>query len=89
MNDLSREAEKMIIQFFRNKDNDQLKRIVSGHDVRQRIDEETEYEIKERIWHLLTTQHIRWYYLADTIKDMVDHTQDEEEDEPQEEEDDE
>lgn len=89
MNDLSRDVEAMILQFFRGLDNDELKKIRSGRDVDDKLDEETVYEIKDRIWYLLKTQHIRWYYLADSIKDMVDHTQDddEEEDEPQTEED--
>jgi hypothetical protein len=82
MNDLSREVERMILQFFQGKDNDELKRIKSGRDVDDKLDEETVDEIKDRIWYLLKTQYIRWYYLADSIKDMVDHTQDEEEDEP-------
>ena len=81
MNDLSREVETMILQFFRGKDNDDLKEIKCGRDVDDRLDEETVWEIKDRIWYLLKTQHIRWYYLADSIKDMVDYTQDDEEDE--------
>lgn len=81
MNDLSREVETMILQFFRGKDNDDLKEIKCGRDVDDRLDEETVYEIKDRIWYLLKTQHIRWYYLADSIKDMVDYTQEDEEDE--------
>jgi hypothetical protein len=82
MNDLSREVETMILQFFRGKDNDELKRVKCGRDVDDKLDEETVEEIKDRIWYLLKTQYLRWYYLADSIKDMVDHTQDEEEDEP-------
>ena len=81
MNDLSREVEAMILQFFRGLDNDELKRIKCGRDVDDKLDEETVDEIKDRIWYLLKTQHIRWYYLADSIKDMVDYTQDDEEDE--------
>ena len=81
MNDLSREVEAMILQFFRRKDNDELKRIKTGRDVDNQLDEETAYEIKDRIWYLLRTQHIRWYYLLDSIKDMVDHTQDEDDEE--------
>ena len=81
MNDLSREVETMILQFFRGKDNDDLKEIKCGRDVAARLDEETVWEIKDRIWYLLKTQHIRWYYLADSIKDMVDYTQEDEEDE--------
>jgi hypothetical protein len=90
MNDLSREVETMILQFFRGKDNEDLKQIQCGRDVDEQLDEETLWEIKDRIWYLLKTQHIRWYYLADSIKDMVDHTQDddEEEDEPMNEDDD-
>ena len=79
MNDLSREVEAMILQFFRGLDNDDLKTIRNGRDVDDRLDEETVYEIKDRIWYLLKTQYIRWYYLADSIKDMVDRTQDDEE----------
>jgi len=79
MNDLSREVEAMILQFFRGKDNDDLKEIKCGRDVDDQLDEETVWEIKDRIWYLLKTQHIRWYYLADSIKDMVDHTQDDDE----------
>lgn len=79
MNDLSREVETMILQFFRGLDNDELKEIRCGRDVDDKLDEETVWEIKDRIWYLLKTQHIRWYYLADSIKDMVDHTQDDEE----------
>lgn len=81
MSELPREVERMILQFFQGKDNDELKQIICGRDVDEKLDEETVYEIKERIWYLLKSQHIRWYYLADSIKDMVDHTQDEEEDE--------
>lgn len=77
MNDLSRQVEAMILQFFRGLDNDDLKKIESGRDVDEKLDEETVDEIKDRIWYLLKTQHIRWYYLADSIKDMVDYTQDE------------
>jgi len=82
MNDLSREVERMILQFFRGKDNDELKRIKCGRDVDDHLDEETVDEIKDRIWYLLKTQYIRWYYLADSIKDMVDYTEEDEEDEP-------
>ena len=81
MTDLSRDVEGMILQFFQGKDNDDLKKIKCGRDVDDELDEETVEEIKDRIWYLLKTQHIRWYYLADAIKDMVDHTQDEEDDE--------
>ena len=88
MNDLSRQVEAMILQFFQGKDNEELKRIKCGRDVDERLDEETLYEIKDRIWYLLKTQHIRWYYLADAIKDMVDNTQEDEEDEAQTEDDD-
>lgn len=71
----------MILQFFQGKDNEELKRIRTGRDVDNKLDEETACEIKDRIWYLLRTQHIRWHYLADAIKDMVDHTRDEEDDE--------
>ena len=81
MSDFSREVEAMILQFFQGKDNDDLKRVQCGRDVDDQLDEETVSEIKDRIWYLLRTQHIRWYYLADSIKDMVDHTQDDSEDE--------
>jgi hypothetical protein len=81
MNDLSKDVERMILQFFQGKDNEELKRIKNGRDVDDRLDEETVEEIKDQIWYLLKTQHIRWYYLADAIKDMVNHTKDEEEDE--------
>ena len=83
MNDLSRQVEAMILQFFQGKDNEELKRIKCGRDVDERLDEETLYEIKDRIWYLLKTQHIRWYYLADAIKDMVNNTEEDEEDEAQ------
>lgn len=83
MNELSREVEMMILQFFRRMDNDELKRIKCGRDVDEKLDEETVEEIKDRIWYLLKTQHIRWYYLADSIKDMVDYTQEDEEEEPE------
>lgn len=75
----------MILQFFQAKDNDELKQIKCGRDVDDRLDEETVEEIKDRIWYLLKTQHIRWYYLADSIKDMVNYNDedDEEEDEPE------
>lgn len=84
MSDFSREVEAMILQFFRRKDNDELKQVKCGRDVDDQLDEETVEEIKDRIWYLLKTQHIRWYYLADSIKDMVNYADDsEEEDEPQ------
>lgn len=73
----------MILQFFQSKDNIELKKIQCGRDVSYELDENEEviYEIKDRLWYLLQ-QRIRWYYLADSIKDMVDHTQDtDEEDE--------
>jgi len=81
MNDLSKDVERMILQFFQGKDNEELKRIKNGRDVDDRLDEETVEEIKDQIWYLLKTQHVRWYYLADAIKDMVNHTKDEEEEE--------
>jgi hypothetical protein len=81
MSDFSREVEAMILQFFRGLDNDELKRIRSGRDVDDKLDEETVDEIKDRIWYLLKTQYIRWYYLADSIKDMVNYTIDDEEEE--------
>lgn len=77
MTDLTREVEDMILQFFKGLDNDDLKRIHCGYDVEQRLDEETEWEIKDRIWYLLKSRHVRWYHLADTIKDMVDESDDE------------
>lgn len=83
MNSLEREVEAMILQFFQSKDNIELKKIQCGRDVSYELDENEEviYEIKDRLWYLLQ-QRIRWYYLADSIKDMVDHTQDtDEEDE--------
>ena len=87
MTTLVQETERIILQFFRGKDNDELKKVHCGRDVDDKLDEETVEEIKDQIWYLLKTQHIRWYYLADSIKDMVDHTRDEEdeeeEDEPQ------
>ena len=84
MSDFSREVEAMILQFFRRKDNEELKTVKCGRDVDDQLDEETVEEMKDRIWYLLKTQHIRWYYLADSIKDMVNYTiDDEEEDEPQ------
>lgn len=83
MSDFSREVEAMILQFFRRKDNDELKQVKCGRDVDDQLDEETVEEIKDRIWYLLKTQHIRWYYLADSIKDMVNYADDDEEDEPQ------
>ena len=74
----------MILQFFRRKDNEELKQVKCGRDVDDQLDEETVEEMKDRIWYLLKTQHIRWYYLADSIKDMVNYTiDDSEEDEPQ------
>jgi transcriptional regulator of heat shock response len=82
---LSRDVERMILQFFQGKDNEELKRIKNGRDVDDKLDEETVDEIKDQIWYLLKTQHIRWYYLADAIKDMVDHTQDEEDEQEQDE----
>lgn len=85
MTEFSREVEAMILQFFRGLDNDDLKKIRCGRDVDDRLDEETVYEIKDRMWYLLKTQHIRWYYLADSIKDMVDYTQDDEDDEEEDE----
>lgn len=85
MNDLSKDVERMILQFFQGKDNEELKRIKNGRDVDDKLDEETIGEIKDQIWYLLKTQHIRWYYLADAIKDMVNHTQDEEDEEDQDE----
>lgn len=88
MNDLSREVEAMIMQFFRGKDNDDLKRIHSGYDVENQLDEETIYEIKDRIWYLLKSQHIRWYDLARKVKDLVQESDDEEEEEPETENDD-
>lgn len=83
MSDFPREVEAMILQFFQGLDNDDLKKIKTGRDVDDRLDEETIDEIKDRIWYLLRTQYIRWYYLADSVKDMVDHTQDEDEEEEQ------
>jgi len=71
MNDLTRDVERMILQFFQGKDNHELKKIKCGRDVDDKLDEETIEEIKDQIWYLLKTQHIRWYYLADSIKDMV------------------
>lgn len=79
------ETERMILQFFRGLDNDDLKKIHCGRDVDDRLDEETIDEIKDYIWYLLKTQHIRWYYLADSIKDMVNYTQDDEEEEQEDE----
>jgi len=85
MTELSKDVERMILQFFQGKDNEELKRIKNGRDVDDKLDEETVEEIKDQIWYLLKTQHIRWYYLADAIKDMVDHTQDEEDEQEQDE----
>lgn len=85
MTTLVQETERMILRFFQGKDNDDLKQIKCGRDVDDRLDEETVEEIKDQIWYLLKTQHIRWYYLADSIKDMVDNTQDDEDDEEEDE----
>lgn len=79
MNDLSREVEDIILQFFRGKDTDDLKRIHTGYDVHRELDEETICEIKDRIWYLLKTQYIQWYSIAQKIKDMVPESDDEEE----------
>ena len=87
MTTLIQETEQMILRFFQGKDNDDLKRIQCGRDVDDHLDEETVEEIKDQIWYLLKTQHIRWYYLADAIKDMVDHTRDEEEEDQEDDED--
>ena len=84
MTSLGRDVEAMILQFFQGKDNEELKRIQCGRDVDDKLDEETVDEIKNQIWYLLKTQHIRWYYLADAIKDMVDRTQEEDEEDEQE-----
>lgn len=79
------EVERMILQFFQSKDNTELKRIQCGYDVKRTLDEEEEvvYDIKDRMWEIIK-QRIRWYYLADAVKDMVDHTYDTEEDEDEE-----
>jgi hypothetical protein len=78
MTTLVRDVERMILQFFQGKDNEERKTIKNGRDVHEAIDEESIEEIKTQVWDLLRSEHIRWHYLADAIKDMTKNDTDEE-----------
>lgn len=79
MTTIVKETEQMILQFFRTKDDNELRQIISGYDVHEKLDEETIYEIKEQIWYLLTSHHIRWWWLLQEIKDLIEQEDEEEE----------
>lgn len=81
----SRDVEFLILSYYRGKTNEELRQIETCYDVKNRIDEQAEQEMKDRLWYLMTSQYIQWYRLLDSIKDMVDYTQDEEEDTEEEE----
>jgi len=70
-------VEQMILQFFQTKSNSELKQIETPRDIKRILDEEEDavYDIKDRLW-VLVQERIRWYSIAESIKDMVRHTYD-------------
>jgi hypothetical protein len=76
------QVEEIVLSFFQGRDDRFRRPLRSAYDVRNALDEETIEEIKDRIWYIVQTEYIRWYYIADAVRDMIGNTdEDEEEDE--------
>jgi hypothetical protein len=77
MSSIVTEAEDMVLCFFEKFDEDDLRSITSPYELEKRIDEETEYEMKERMWYLLK-QRINWSKILQTLHDSLTEQDDEE-----------
>lgn len=72
------EAEDMVLCFFEKFDEEDLRSITNPYELEKKIDEETEYEMKERMWYLMK-QRINWSQLLQTLHDSLTEECDDEE----------
>lgn len=85
-----RETEDLIYRFLCKKlDKQEVRDIVSRWELQDKLDEETQEEIRYHVWRSILFQQVRWEYLLDRLKEEkeCDVEESEEEDEKEDEED--
>jgi len=80
-----REMEDLVYRFLvKSLDRDEVKEIVNRWELQDKVDEETQEEIRYEVWRMLWSQ-VRWEYLLQKLRDEKhadsDSDHDEEEDE--------
>lgn len=77
-----KETEELIYRFlFRKLDKEAVKEIANRWELQDKVDEETQEEIRYEIWRSILFQQVRWEYLLDRLRDEKGADEDEEESE--------
>ena len=77
-----RETEELIYRFlFRKLDKEEVREIVNRWELQDKVDEETQEEIRYEIWRNILFQQVRWELLLDRLRDEkeTDETDEEKE----------
>jgi hypothetical protein len=74
-----RETEELIYRFlFRKLDKDEVREIVNRWELQDKVDEETQEEIRYEIWRSILFQQVRWELLLDRLREEKECDEDEE-----------
>lgn len=77
-----RETEELIYRFlFRKLDKEEVREIVNRWELQDKVDEETQEEIRYDVWRNILFQQVRWEYLLDRLREEkeTDETDEEKE----------
>ena len=75
-----KETEELIYRFlFQKLDKEAVRDIVNRWELQDKVDEETQEEIRYEIWRSILFQQVRWEYLLDRLRDEKGADEDEEE----------
>ena len=65
-----RETEELIYRFlFRKLDKEEVREIVNRWELQDKVDEETQEEIRYEVWRNILFQQVRWELLLDRLRD--------------------
>jgi hypothetical protein len=65
-----RETEELIYRFlYRKLDKEEVREIVNRWELQNKVDEETQEEIRYDVWRNILFQQVRWELLLDRLRD--------------------
>lgn len=65
-----RETEDLIYRFLCKKlDKEEVRDIVNRWELQDKVDEETQEEIRYEVWRSILFQQVRWEYLLDRLRE--------------------
>jgi len=77
-------AEDLFYAFLITLGIDEIKTLYTGYDAENRLDEESEEELRSAVWNVVRNR-IRWGYVLQKVKDELELDEDEDEVEDEEE----